>query len=313
MYCKIKYNMLLYLYEINIFFGGNMIGHKNNHIIFKILGIKFSFKYKTFYNYTDSHHIFNINGIKISIRHTKKTDVAIKQLNKRLEIICHKLSLKNDIALCQNVRFYVPNYPCDYIQREIVENNRFYEEDLLKFLDNYIPNNAIIFDIGANIGNHSMYWAVKRNAEKIYAFEPVNETFNTLCKNIEINNLEKIITPMNIGLSNEHSNAEIIFYDYTNIGGTGLRQTNAGNLGIKLEALDSLDLSLDRIDFMKIDVEGHEVKTLKGSINTIKKFKPTIFIESIDPHFNEVKEIMKDLGYHLEKSLINSNYLFTAI
>ena len=290
-----------------------IISYKNSHIIFNIIGIKFSFKCGTYYTYTDSHHVFNIYGLKISIRHSSKTEVALKHLNQKLESISHKLSLKNDITICQNVRFYVPNYPSDYIQREIVEKNKFYEEEILKYLDSFIPDNSIIFDIGANIGNHSLYWATKRNAQKIYAFEPIAETFETLNKNIEINSMQNIISTFNIGLSDKKTNAEINCYNYDNIGGTSLKQAEVGTMGIKLDALDNLHLNPERIDFMKIDVEGHEIKMLKGATEIIKKYQPKIFIESAGTNYNKVKEMFEALGYYLESSLIHSNYLYIPI
>ena len=39
------------------------------------------------------------------------------------------------------------------------------------------------------------------------------------------------------------------------------------------------DNPLENVDFIKVDVEGYELEVLKGSENTIKSFKPVIFIE----------------------------------
>ena len=46
---------------------------------------------------------------------------------------------------------------------------------------------------------------------------------------------------------------------------------------VKQKTLDSFNFS--DVDYIKIDVEGHELKVLKGSIKTIKKYNPLIVIE----------------------------------
>ena len=50
-----------------------------------------------------------------------------------------------------DVVFYVPYYPIDLIQRHIVNTKTFFEQEILVSLDRYIPENSVIFDIGANI------------------------------------------------------------------------------------------------------------------------------------------------------------------
>ena len=50
---------------------------------------------------------------------------------------------------------------------------------------------------------------------------------------------------------------------------------------------------LARIDFIKIDVEGYEYKVLKGAIETIKKFSPTIILE-----FNQYSRSLSNINVH---------------
>ena len=206
-------------------------------------------------------------------------------------------------------KFYVPNYPDDYIQSEIVDNRTFYEAGLLEELQPYIKKNAVILDIGANIGNHSVYWAVRSNAKKIYSFEPIKDTFKILKKNVEINNLINKIKIFNIGLSNKKINGSISFFDFTNIGGTHVKQDSNGNL--LLDKLDNIKIEEDTVDFVKIDVEGHELEVLQGARETLLKYKPTIFVESFPDKKPKVHKFLTNLGYHLEKSFEGDNYLYT--
>jgi uncharacterized UPF0160 family protein len=83
------------------------------------------------------------------------------------------------IAL-RGVRFSVPLFPNDWIQHHMVQDGNFYEFNDLAYLDQFVPFQSVIFDLGANIGNHAVYWACIRKAERVYAFEPVPSTYEIL-------------------------------------------------------------------------------------------------------------------------------------
>ncbi len=207
-----------------------------------------------------------------------------------------------------DAKFYVPNYPVDYVQSCIVNGKTFYENAILQELRSYIKENAVILDIGANIGNHSVYWAAKANAKRIYSFEPVQDTFKILEKNIQINELTDKVRIYNMGLSNEKINGSISHYDPKNIGATSIKQDLNGNL--VLDKLDNIEIEEDAIDFVKIDVEGHELEVFQGARETLTKYRPTIFVETFWDKRPKVHEYLTSLGYRLEKSFVGENYLY---
>ena len=255
------------------------------------------------------HKVYNILGMKFKIQpRCNKYDIdMLKLMCMRIQ---KKLSMPEPICKVGDIKFYVPNYPFDSIQNSIVESGKFFEQDLLKHIKNYIPEkDAVIFDIGANIGNHSIYWATKCKAKKVYSFEPVDTTYEILKKNIELNNLGEIIKPFNIGLSDKNCNGIISFRDLADIGKNQISQTN-DNSGIKLEKLDNLNIEEDRIDFMKIDIEGHEYYAIKGMENTLKKYKPPIFIEIFPDNYEKVKTLLKEFQYEETEDLHDANYIF---
>lgn len=219
-----------------------------------------------------------------------------------------KLSMRGDIWRIDDTLFYVPNYPTDLVQSYIVDNDMFFEEDILVKLDEYISDDFVILDIGANIGNHSLYWSKKRNIRKIYCFEPIVDTFAILQKNIQLNALEKSVQPINIGLSDEKTMAKIQTFRYSNIGGTSINKDMSGNL--QLDRLDNIEIKEQKIDFVKIDVEGHEISVLKGAENTIKKYRPIIFIESFSNNYQFIDEILISWGYVLLRRFPDENYLY---
>lgn len=264
--------------------------------------------YKSYSSNDNSHKVIKILGIKLKFKHKNNFD---EDINKMCRQILTKLSLPDNVFRLNNIKFYVPNYPLDTIQRLIVDKSRFYEHDVLKELDNYIPEDAVICDIGANIGNHSLYWASNMKVKQIYAFEPVDTTYKILKTNIKINNLENIIKPFNIGLSDEKGYGVINIYSNDNIGGTHIKKSdNLNGEKLNIDKLDNIEISEEKIDFIKIDVEGHELFTLKGAEQTINKYKPLIFIEIFAENSDTITELLSSYGYTLKQTFRDNNYLF---
>lgn len=221
--------------------------------------------------------------------------------------IKRKLAIKNNIWQRGKFKFYVPNYPLDFIQNIQVEEG-FFEEKILESLNKYISCESVILDIGANVGNHAMYWAMVRNVRKIYAFEPVESTYKILKKNIEINNIQSKVEAYNCGLSDKNENADFLTYRQDNIGDTHLGASYNGTM--KLFRLDDFIGKIERIDFVKIDVEDYEVKVLLGAGETLKKHKPLVFVESLPDHYEEMNMVLSDMGYEQVKEYPHHNYLY---
>jgi len=83
---------------------------------------------------------------------------------------------------------------------------------------------------------------------------------------------------------------------------------NYGNSGFDIpEETRSISVSVERkrLDdvyggvpsFIKLDVEGHESKVLKGALDLITKYKPAIMVEIHDMKSSEVDPFLKGLGY----------------
>ena len=228
-------------------------------------------------------------------------DTILQQLNNislQNAQIMYKLSMPDSILRISKTLFYLPNYPIDVIQQYIGNYQKYFEQDTLDDIAPLIPDNPVMLDIGANIGNHSLYFAIERHAKKIYAFEPIAETFNILKKNIEINKLENVITPLNIALSDCNTNADIKAFNIRFMGAAQIDENIKGS--IEVRTVDSLEIE-ENIDFIKIDVEGHELKVLEGAIKTIEKHRPVIFIELLNNEIEIVTNMLEEYGYVLYK------------
>jgi len=206
--------------------------------------------------------------------------------------------------------FYLPDRR-DFIEQKIIVDSNFFESELLDYMGKLIKKESVFLDIGANIGNHTLYFANILNAKKIYSFEPQKHMFNILKKNIKINNLDKKVKLFNTALGASDSMGVM------DIPKKRLLRLNYGcstfipkeNGGTKVVKLDGIKIK-EKINFIKLDAEGFEKDILIGARDTIKKNKPMIFIEIMERNMNFVEDYFKEEGYERVSYLGHSDYLY---
>ena len=180
-----------------------------------------------------------------------------------------------------------------------------FEKDLLDHfteflapLQNEYPKWDVL-DIGANIGNHAIYFA--KLFGRVLAFEPNPSTFKLLefnsayAANIEI---------YNYGLGETATTVDL-HEDPENFGGSSTiyHRDKASSVKIDVKNLVQLDLPLDNLSLMKIDVEGMEIEVLKGGLATVERHMPIILLEQLPEEFTssnsetESIKFLRSLGY----------------
>jgi FkbM family methyltransferase len=209
----------------------------------------------------------------------------------------------------------------DHISYEICTQRKFFSHENLDDLKQFIRPSSVIIDAGANIGNHSLYFASICKAQKIFAFEPQADIFQILTENIRLNNFQHVIIPVKKALGDQSGHASIDFREDLDL--TGSRKIlNTGGVFIKEDQQGEFELTtlddyisdkIDRLDFIKIDVQGFEQKLLRGAKKTILKFKPLIYVEITTLHeLNElILPVMNEFGYKLKKAY-TIDYLFES-
>lgn len=242
-------------------------------------------------------------------RELSRQNELLEKHNLILNHLRLKASMPDNIWQIEDVLFFVPNYPADFIQSLIVNHNQFYESDILDDLNQFIHINAVICDIGANIGNHTLYWLTRTKAKFVYCFEPRNETFKILEKNIEINKLQEKAQCFNFALSDATNSLSSSFFDQHDIGRNAYEVDESGD--IVSYPLDEIGLT-KKIDFIKIDVEGMEMAVLHGARNIISQHQPLMLIEAFGNNYHQVSEFLYDLGYKKIKDYPHYNYLYAV-
>jgi len=170
----------------------------------------------------------------------------------------------------------------DHIQGGFHANGRFYEERQLLAHRDVIPMNCSVIDVGANVGNHTIFYAKYTWARRIYPFEPNPKARELLRRNIASNGdfRGSIETGhMHFGLGSHTSRLELFRPDNNNLGATQLRPI-LDESGDAVDCVRLDDLSFEgHVAFIKIDVEGMEIDVLRGGENIISTFRPIIAIE----------------------------------
>ncbi len=150
---------------------------------------------------------------------------------------------------------------------------------------------AIVLDVGANIGVTALNYAKAVPRGKVFAFEPTHYAFAKLKHNIVLNP----------GLSERIVMIQA-FVSHTPAAGNDLsayaswkvdRKHYEGQHPVHRGIIQSTDfvpaISIDgfcagnnipRVDLIKIDTDGHEFDVLTGAANTIRQFRPVIIFEA---------------------------------
>lgn len=190
-------------------------------------------------------------------------------------------------------------------------NFKTYEKEDLDLIDQLLncilSENGSIIDIGANIGYTALHWGKKFPDIKIYAFEPLEPTFQLLSKNLKYNSSQNVYI-YNLGLSNINREVEFVYYPWC-IANSSLEnleeREDAQRIKGEIRRFDDIDkFQKMKVDFIKCDVEGNEKFVFEGMMDCIRVNLPMICAELLrkyalkfEYHPNDVLNMLKEIGY----------------
>lgn len=208
------------------------------------------------------------------------------------------------------VRMYLPQGAAEHIQRHILLASTFFEMRLLQRVRQWIPPGSVVVDAGANIGNHTVFFALVCRAALVVAVEPQRTVFPLLERNIALNGLGNV-RALNAALGAAAGQAAI---GPTKPGNAGATQFSLGDSGgYPVTTIDAL--GLDRLDFLKLDVEGSHLAVLDGARETLRRTRPRIWVE-LRPQHGEVEAgeaALKAIGYVRMAMLSRNDYVYQPL
>jgi FkbM family methyltransferase len=181
-----------------------------------------------------------------------------------------------------------------HISRWVEDSGRLdHDEYALPIVLEHIHRGDWVVDAGAFIGDHTRAYRDKvGDYGHVIAFEPNPKAFECLVHNCPS------VDCFNFGLSDLDGGASV--HENANSGAS--RLVKGGS--VMLVKLD--DYNLPQLDFLKLDVEGWEMKALRGAEETINIHRPVMWIEinkgALEEQGAEPKDVIRfahDYGYEV--------------
>jgi len=183
------------------------------------------------------------------------------------------------------------------------------------WLDRLKPG-MVLLDVGANVGMYSILGAKAKGAT-VYAFEPESQNFSLLAKNIVLNQLEKLVTPYCVALSDTIKLDRLYLSEFKWDGGSSCHSFGA-EVGFDLNHRSSAVTqgcaawtideavrggAIEVPDFIKIDVDGFEHKVVQGALQTLQNKKVRSLCVEINTNLKEHRglvEFLQSMGFYFD-------------
>jgi FkbM family methyltransferase len=190
-----------------------------------------------------------------------------------------------------------------------------YEAEKVKAFTRALQNKRVVYDIGANVGYYSMIAsALLGTAGHVIAFEPDVRNICFFHRHLSLNDI---------------SNVEVVDAAVSDKSGTAVfcqefgrsmgRLSDEGGVTVRTLALDDFigESHAPVPDVLKIDVEGAEMRVLRGAERTLSELQPLIFLATHSAILQqECRAFLSSLGYTLDplgSTSLESNDEFIAL
>ena len=191
---------------------------------------------------------------------------------------------------------------------------RQYHGELEPTLRRFIAGDATVFDVGAHAGQFSKMFARLAPAGRVYAFEPSPYALSILRPALRAHGLKRVRViaaacgdaPGALALTTpvKASGAGSVRFGLAHLGGAA--GNGARRDDVPVIALDTFmeENRIGRLDFLKADVEGWEVRMLRGAARTIARRRPPLLLELNDAWLRRAGDslpaawrLLSDWGY----------------
>ena len=186
--------------------------------------------------------------------------------------------------------------------------NGVYEQDIVRFLKNQIPDKALYFDIGANIGSLGLPVEKKKPGIRYYGFEASPMVFEYLEKNFADNRV--LHYELYNKLVHKDDDQEMKFYQSDLYGKSSMAPTYSNeHVQVSSVSIDTfcLERKIPYIDWMKVDVQGFEIYVFEGMKELLSQKRVKNILFEFEPWAEEqaqvrigiAKDYIESMGYQL--------------
>jgi FkbM family methyltransferase len=191
----------------------------------------------------------------------------------------------------------LPFEDTDYIQGSIRRTGAPYELEMLEAMAAVLDAGDLVLDVGANIGNHTLFLAAVAGA-RVAAYEPDPRLTDAIERSAEANDFGNLIAVRTVAVSDTPGELTLVDDVDGNLGGQHL-VTDETATGRRVPVIRLDDEQQDaRVRAMKIDVEGYEINVLEGARELIERDHPDLWVECLDvDHYASISQAITPLGY----------------
>ncbi len=183
-----------------------------------------------------------------------------------------------------------------------------------------LPDDAVIIDVGANIGSVCLHFPLRYPDSMVYAVEPSEFAMRKLKRNIELNpTIQNRIVPSQYFVSSTSCESSVRSMSASwQIDDLHRPNRHPVHFGIQTtETVETITLddfiginALEKLDFIKIDTDGHELPVLEGASNVLRLLRPVVVFEMMSCTLDESPDEFK----RCERILLDHEYvLYDAV
>lgn len=157
-----------------------------------------------------------------------------------------------------------------------------------------VKKGDVVIDIGAHVGIFTLRASRRAANGLVVAIEPHPLNYKLLVENVRRNELKNVVT-LNMALSSYDGVTKLYISDQSGRHSTA-RHFTGKYVEVIVKKLDSVlkDLKLEGVNMIKIDVEGDELRVLKGAEDTLRRNNVYLAIAAYHTP-TEVQELSKFL------------------
>ena len=167
------------------------------------------------------------------------------------------------------------------------------EPETLEWIESFEPKSRFI-DVGANVGQYSLYTASLGNY--VLAFEPQPANYQSLLRNIGLNKFFDLITAYPFALAEKQKITSLKIDSNDTAGKSGTRFQKHGNYFVQCQPL-----SYHFADYVKIDVDGIELEIVNGMWLGAGFDPKSVLIEVSPNNQKEITEIFQEYGFEIDQ------------
>mgnify|MGYP001577535323 FL=1 len=193
----------------------------------------------------------------------------------------------------------------DYIDHGLFFGFRGDEDESYRNLMKLVEPHYNCIDVGTKNGYVSLRMACLAYKGRTLGFEPDPVNYRQSIDNLELNSANNL-SIQNTGLGDRRIEGTMEVRVATNRGGNRIANGAAEGVSVRIERLDDIlkSIGCGPVNLIKIDVEGYELKVLRGAESILRDWKPILFIEVDDANLSHQGDsasamvlFLNELGY----------------